>query len=135
MCLFFLLYILEMQKPITTIMPKDADDQAKAKVTAENGDRTKMMSEEKFKNIFKFVQLMFEAACNNPDLFLGKISFIKLYFVVDLIFIFFQNWRRKKKKIVENMCTLQTWTEVQSIQSIRENRSSDADVCGFCLYL
>ncbi|XP_055306938.1 uncharacterized protein LOC129571197 [Sitodiplosis mosellana] len=62
-------YLKEMQKPSTAMVPEGSNDEAKAASLAENSARAKIMSEGKFKNIFKFALFMFEAACKNPELF------------------------------------------------------------------
>lgn len=76
-----------MQGISTTLAPHGSSNETKATTVAENNARIKIMSDEKFKNIFKFTLFMFEAACKNSELFSGKFSFIKVkYFIVDSIF-------------------------------------------------
>lgn len=60
-----------MQEPSTAMIPEGSNDEAKTANLAEYNARAKIMSEAKFKNIFKFVLFMFEAACKNPELFSG----------------------------------------------------------------
>lgn len=69
------------------MIPAGSDDATTARVAAENSAKAKIMSDERFKNIFRFVLFMFEGACKNAELFPGKLSFIKVnYFIVDSIF-------------------------------------------------
>lgn len=69
------------------MIPDGSTNEAKATILAENSARDKIMSNGKFKNIFKFALFMFDAACKNSELFSGKFSFIKVkYFIVDSIF-------------------------------------------------
>lgn len=75
-----------MQQVSTLMVAEGATDAEKAANTAENKARTELMSDQKFKNIFKFVQFVFDAACKISKLFSGKFSFIKVkYFIVDSI--------------------------------------------------
>lgn len=61
-----------MQEPSTAMIPEGSNDEAKAANSAENSARAKVMSDGKFRNIFKFALFMVEAACKNPELFSGK---------------------------------------------------------------
>lgn len=58
-----------MQQPITVMISDESNDDAKTANLAENSSRAKIMSDRKFKNIFKFVLFMLEAACKNSELF------------------------------------------------------------------
>lgn len=61
-----------MQEVSTSMAAEGATEAEKAAKAAENEARTELMSDQKFKNIFKFVQLVFDAACKNSKLFSGK---------------------------------------------------------------
>ncbi|XP_055299542.1 uncharacterized protein LOC129567044 [Sitodiplosis mosellana] len=62
-------YIKDVQQVSTSMVAEGATEAEKATNAAENNARTKLMSDEKFKNIFKFVQFVFDAACKNSKLF------------------------------------------------------------------
>lgn len=69
--------LVDMQQ-ISTKMSKDgATAEEKAAVAAENTAKANMMSDGKFKAIFKSAQLFYQAVCNNAELFAGKFSLIK----------------------------------------------------------
>lgn len=67
-----------MQQVSTSMVVEGATEAEKAANAAENKARTALMSDQKFKNIFKFVQFVFDAACKNSKLFSGKFSFLNL---------------------------------------------------------
>lgn len=48
---------------------EETNDEAKTASSAENNARHKILSDRKFKNVFKFALFMFEAACKNSELF------------------------------------------------------------------
>lgn len=76
-----------MQEPSTLMIPDGTDNATTAKMTAEHEGKVRMMSDKRFKNIFKFLLFMFDGACKNAALFPGKLSFIKVnYFIFDSIF-------------------------------------------------
>lgn len=76
-----------MQTSSTIMLPVGSTVEEQTEKKAENSARSKIMAEGKFKTIFEFIKLMLEAACNNPELLSGEISFIKVkYFIVDSIF-------------------------------------------------